>query len=108
MSGSEEEHLVSALTFRKNEDENDGGEEESADDVGASGAVKGPNKKMEFVNQNFVESTEDESDLSTPTAVGPPLGSADGDETPTFHLTILSSLVTTITTMRGCTPHLSN
>ncbi|CAI2336705.1 unnamed protein product [Caenorhabditis sp. 36 PRJEB53466] len=75
MSGSEEEHLVS-LTFRKNEE----------DDGGTEVKEKAPptRTKMEFVNQNFVESTEDESDLSTPTAAGPPLGAAlNGDETPT-------------------------
>ncbi|CAL2031020.1 unnamed protein product [Caenorhabditis brenneri] len=90
MSGSEEEHLVSSLSFRKNEDDD---AKEDGDVAAGGGAVKNrekekekmaKEKKMEFVNQNFVESTEDESDLSTPTAVGPPLGSTlDGDETPT-------------------------
>lgn len=85
---SEEEHLVSAaapLTFRKNESDDVEDGEEAEEKGGGAGAVKEKKMgKMEFVNQNFVESTEDESDLSTPTAVGPPLGlTLDGDETPT-------------------------
>ncbi|ULU04149.1 hypothetical protein L5515_013285 [Caenorhabditis briggsae] len=92
MSSEEEHHLVTSsdeLTFRRLEDE----VEEVGDDV-ASGMGGGErkeqkeksSKKMEFVNQNFVESTEDEADLSTPTAIGPPLGAVirdGGDETPT-------------------------
>ncbi|CAI5443808.1 unnamed protein product [Caenorhabditis angaria] len=60
MSGSEEE---ASLTFRKTEDD----------------VEKLKTKVMEFTNQNFVESTEDESDLSTPTQVGPPFGAFSGE-----------------------------
>ncbi|EGT47256.1 hypothetical protein CAEBREN_31984 [Caenorhabditis brenneri] len=62
MSGSEEEHLVSSLSFRKNEDDD---AKEDGDVAAAGGAVKNrekekekmaKEKKMEFVNQNVQKS----------------------------------------------------
>uniref|UniRef100_A0A1I7U5K7 DDHD domain-containing protein n=1 Tax=Caenorhabditis tropicalis TaxID=1561998 RepID=A0A1I7U5K7_9PELO len=76
---SEEEH---SLTFRKNQEEEmaEGEEEKEEDAVVLEKTKMITEKKMEFSKQND-STTEDESDLSTPTAIaGPPLG---GDETPT-------------------------
>ncbi|CAB3404688.1 unnamed protein product [Caenorhabditis bovis] len=81
---SDEERLVS-LTFRKNEDELSVDENDVSCGVGTKHIEDRKSKNhVDFANQNFVETTEEESDLSTPTATRPPLGGTiDGDETPT-------------------------